>query len=745
MTRITSSMLIVATLVLHMAQGVPLVVENNVACNTSECYALAEGILSAMDRQVDPCVDFHAYACGGYEAFEEIPAHRNSIDTFYATIEQNRLVMRHILEPNSSHPFFIPNSDPVALQNLQKLRDLYSSCMNEDQLKSLGRQPLLSVLQNIIDMFPVNDTVFPFLQSPRPNETKAEAGLNKTGLALTLSYLNKLGLDTLVRFKPGVAGSVNSSQIMLGMFEGGAGLQKRKYYQDENMLDIYKSAITTMLGLIMEAETKDGSTLEEMSNATPETVAPSLWEDTAQQIIGFEKRLSETFTDYLPSIVNVFSPYEVSASAFTAEEISTLTPSINWVLLLDDLLPTDVNRNHRIVVVSPEYQRGLEKLLQAAEPRTLQAYFVWSAIWMLARSLAPMYESPMAALQDSPEYAFPERWMHCVEVVNEHLGHMAGYFFMSERFKNDSYTLVTEMVESIRSIYDFTIPSLSWLDPPTIAGAMEKVKALFTLVGFSRSSPNDQSSESLQSYYEDYHVDPGHFFENEIQFRQWRSAIDIRSLERRFDHRTHMPFSPQRVNAMFEPHMNRIVLPAAMVQPPFFHVDYPEYVNYGSLGTIIGHEFTWWTNTTAKAFVEKAMCFVNQYNKFTVTTPEGKEYKVNGARTVSENIADNGSVRQAFAAWQTRFMSDLFGTRYRNFMLPGLEEYTPEQLFFISFGRSWCSKMRPEMLVEEATLDYHSPRNWRLNGALQNSAMFARAFHCQVGSPMNPQEKCQIW
>ncbi|KAF9984748.1 hypothetical protein BGZ75_003710 [Mortierella antarctica] len=322
---------------------------------------------------------------------------------------------------------------------------------------------------------------------------------------------------------------------------------------------------------------------------------------------------------------------------------------------------------------------------------------------------------------------------------------MAGYFFMSECFKNGSHALVAEMVDSLRSIYEIIIPSLSWLDPSTIAGAIEKLKALVTLVGSSRSSPDAQSSESLRSYYEDYHVDPGQFFENDIRFRQWWSAVDYRSLERRLDRRTHMPFSAQTVNAFYDPTTNRIFLPAGMLQPTIFHVDYPVYVNYGSLGGIIGHEFTWWTNSTAEAFAEKAKCFVDQYNNFTVTTPDGKLYKVDGERTLDENIADNGGVQQAFAAWQTRFMSDLFGTRYRNYLLPGLDEYTPEQLFFISFGRSWCRKMRPEELESDVATSMHGPNNWRINGALQNSYQFARAFHCHVGSPMNPREKCRQW
>ncbi|KAF9938849.1 hypothetical protein BGZ67_010325 [Mortierella alpina] len=170
--------------------------------------------------------------------------------------------------------------------------------------------------------------------SPHPRGKNVEAGLNKTGLSLTLSYFNKLGLNTLTRLIPGTA-SANSSQITLGLFEGGAGLNRCKYYLDEKLLGIYKSTMTKMLGLIMDAETDDGSTPEVMSNIMPETMLPSPWEDTAKQIVDFEKRLSETFTDF----ARLVNPGGASKSVFTTNEISALTPSIDWGLLLDDLLP----------------------------------------------------------------------------------------------------------------------------------------------------------------------------------------------------------------------------------------------------------------------------------------------------------------------------------------------------------------------------------------------------------------------
>ncbi|KAG0364241.1 hypothetical protein BGX24_004722 [Mortierella sp. AD032] len=217
------------------------------------------------------------------------------------------------------------------------------------------------------------------------------------------------------------------------------------------------------------------------------------------------------------------------------------------------------------------------------------------------------------------------------------------------------------------------------------------------------------------------------------------------------------------VNTFYDLTANQIVFPAGILQRPFFHVESPDYVNYGGFGVVAGHEVThgfdnmghrfdsvgrldnWWTNATEKAFNEKAQCLIDQYGNFTVKGPDGKDHNVDGQLTLSENIADNGGLKQSYRAWQTRLKADPSGKKFKNYQLPGLEKYTRKQLFFISYGRLWCSKERPEYLMQLIRTDIHSPSQWRINGAVQNSPEFSQAFKCPAGSPMNPAKKCQVW
>ncbi|KAF9949043.1 Endothelin-converting enzyme 2 [Mortierella alpina] len=248
---------------------------------------------------------------------------------------------------------------------------------------------------------------------------------------------------------------------------------------------------------------------------------------------------------------------------------------------------------------------------------------------------------------------------------------------------------------------------------------------------------------------------------NSVRSIAWETSITFRLLNKPVDKRRIIGF-PGAVNAYYSPLMNSIVLPAGILSPPFFHVDHPEYLNYAGIGMVTGHEIghafdnegrkfdstgrlvNWWSKSSLKVFNRKAQCFVRQYNNFTVQGPGGKSHHVDGARTLGENIADNAGLKKAYEAWQTQFQSDPMSKTHNNKRLPGLDSFTFEQLFFIQFGRVWCSKTKPETDVG-LLADEHSPAKWRINGVAKNSKYFAKAFNCKPGTPMNPIKKCDLF
>lgn len=188
------------------------------------------------------------------------------------------------------------------------------------------------------------------------------------------------------------------------------------------------------------------------------------------------------------------------------------------------------------------------------------------------------------------------------------------------------------------------------------------------------------------------------------------------------------------------------------MQFPVFDVNVPQYLSYGAFGSISGHELShafdstgrhydqsgnytdWWTNDTVAGFEERAECFVHQYHNFTIPGTDGRHLHVNGRLTLGENIADAGGLTAAFAAWQKR------RAEKANQDLPGLEHFTQEQLFFISYGTTWCGELRKEQAINYIYSDPHSPKSARIMGTTSNSKAFRESFKCKDRKPV-----CELW
>jgi predicted metalloendopeptidase len=213
---------------------------------------------------------------------------------------------------------------------------------------------------------------------------------------------------------------------------------------------------------------------------------------------------------------------------------------------------------------------------------------------------------------------------------------------------------------------------------------------------------------------------------------------------------------PQEVNAYFHPSYNEIVFPAGILQPPFFSLAAQKALNYGGIGSVMGHEIShafddqgaqydgegnlkqWWSNKSYELFQKQTDCIANQYSNFSIDGPDGP-IQINGKLTLGENIADNGGLRAAYTAYHSWVARNSPETK-----LPGIDG-DPDKLFFIGYGQAWCQNTRPDYAKLNALSDPHSPPKFRVNAVVMNSKEFAAAYKCPVGSPMNPPEKCSVW
>jgi predicted metalloendopeptidase len=216
--------------------------------------------------------------------------------------------------------------------------------------------------------------------------------------------------------------------------------------------------------------------------------------------------------------------------------------------------------------------------------------------------------------------------------------------------------------------------------------------------------------------------------------------------------------SAATVNAYYSPPDNKMVFPAAILQPPFYRGNAHPVQNFGAIGAIIGHEVThgfdtsgrnydgdgnlrdWWTSSTAKEFEARANCMRNQYSEMVVYGDSGKPVgNVNGNQTIGENIADNGGVSLSYDAYHDWVKSGA------KFDAKGVEESEVDKLFFVSFGQIWCGKISDKAQKQDLLDNVHSPLPVRVNGVAMNSEQFSKTFQCPVGSKMNPEKKCKLW
>jgi len=299
-----------------------------------------------------------------------------------------------------------------------------------------------------------------------------------------------------------------------------------------------------------------------------------------------------------------------------------------------------------------------------------------------------------------------------------------------------------QMVKDIESAMDQDIDTLDWMSPQTKVRAKEKLHAVADKIGYP-------------DHWRDYSkvlIDRDDAFGNQQRAVIFENLRQLSKIGKPVD-RGEWGMSPATVNAYYNPSMNDINFPAGILQPPMYDPKATDAENYGHIGAVEGHELThgfddegrqfdaqgnlsdWWQPEDAKKFDAKADCEVKEYGNFVAVG----DAKVNGKLTLGENTADNGGIRLAYIA----FLAD---AKRKSLDLTQKEDgFTPAQQFFLGYGQAWCGETRPERLRLQVQTDPHSPRQFRVNGVVQNIREFGEAFGCKVGQPMMPVNACRVW
>lgn len=421
---------------------------------------------------------------------------------------------------------------------------------------------------------------------PDQKNTDPFAKAEKESLAQAITQLAWIGVTGLVEFDVD-SDAKNPDVNVFRIGESGLGLSSKEYYNDDKIVTVYRTTIEEMFTLVM------GEVLP-----TTNAVKSQVWAQVAKNVVDFEKLLAD-----ISSNPDDLDNSEVTYNPRTLAQITELIPSIDWSLVVKKLSATGAHIQDPIIVSSPEYLTKLNALLQETPALTLQNYFVWKLISQLAVNLDGETRKPMmrlkAALQGVSAHMLTPRWEVCVDVVDAALGAMAGHFFIQQAFRGDSKEGAESIISSLRTAFVDGLARLDWLDHETLVNAKKKVEFLMQKVGYSVESPDVRSPEGLEEYFKELEVEHSDFFGNEIRARQWNMKNVLNQLNKPVD-KAQWLMSPQTVNAYYNPSGNEIVFPAGILQQPFFHTDNPEYLNYGGVGVVAGHELTVSTFSASK-------------------------------------------------------------------------------------------------------------------------------------------------
>ncbi|XP_053562347.1 phosphate-regulating neutral endopeptidase PHEX isoform X2 [Bombina bombina] len=667
-------------------------------CLTPECIEAAALIRYKMNLTVDPCDNFFQYACGGWIQENPIPDDMSNYGIY---------------------PWLRNNVD-------LKIKA---------EIEAADVKPLLKLLKQPSLRWPV-------LESNIGSDGKWSE--RKFNFLQTLADLRKL-YSTSVFMRLYVATDDKlSNNFILKLDQSSLSLLSHEDYTDNSTTT--KGYRDALLQFMIDAAVSLGA------NQTRAEVDMKALLDLetklAQIIVPHENRTSESMYNKM-----------------TISELSAMIPEFEWLQYVKKVIDfnihpelKDIDASENVIVRVPQYFKDLIKIIQSEDKRTLANYLIWRFVYSRISNLSRRFQYRQL------EYArvllgtnsLAARWDRCVNYVENSLPYAVGKMFVDAHFQEDKKHMMEELVEGIRwAFIDILEKENDWMDEETKLKAKEKANAVMAKVGYPEFLLNEtyinEDIKSLKFSESDY-------FGNILQTLHFLSQSDFYWLRKEVPKKEWFT-SPTTVNAFYSASTNQIRFPAGELQKPFFWgSEYPRSLSYGAIGVIVGHEFThgfdnngrkydkdgnlysWWTTDSEEKFKNKTKCMVDQYNEYFW---KQAGLNVKGTKTLSENIADNGGMREAFRAYR-KWIQNIRGGEEET-LLPGVP-LNNNQLFFLSYAHVRCNVFRPEAARDQIVNGVHSPPQFRVIGTMSNFEEFRKAFNCPEDITMNRGKKsCRVW
>jgi putative endopeptidase len=638
-----------------------------------------------LDRGVSPAVDFFSFANGGWIKSHPIPADRSYWGVDTVVERDNQTFIRAMLESLAAGSL-APGTDE------RKIADFYVSGMDESAIDAAGIGPLTPELQRV------------------------EAITAVPGLLREFDHLQMLGVDT-----PWQIGQMqdfnDSTRVIAVVSQGGLGLPNRDYYLSSLPTFVraraaYVQHIARMLVLLGESRADA--------------------ERHGKAVMVLETRLAKASM----SDVEQRDPRAVY-HVMTLGAADALTRRLRW---RDSFASIGHPALETVNIGMPEFVTAVDREIVRTPLETWKAYLRWQITDSFAAYLSKPFvdeQFRMTQVLTGAEQLQP-RWLRVLRAEDEAMGFALGKLYVERRFPPAAKAAAMTLVLKVRDALCEDLASLAWMTPATRAAALKKLDLMELRVGYP-----DQWRD-----YSGLTIDRGLYVLNVMRAREFEQRRQFAKIGQPVD-RSEWGMTPQTVNAYYDPSLNSLNIPAGILQPPYFEVDWPDAANYGATGATVGHEMThgfddegaqfdghgnlvdWWAPADLAKFREATQCISQQFSQLTVAGG----LHVQGNLVTGEATADLGGLILAWRALQS------LPKRAQ----PSPSEWTPDQRFFIAYAHSWAGAVRPEQAQELVTTDPHPPADYRTNATLANMPAFQSTFTIGPQSPMVKLPRCVIW
>ncbi|BBY33847.1 peptidase M13 [Mycolicibacter minnesotensis] len=649
--------------------------------------------LTHVDSAVRPQDDLFGHVNGRWLDDYQMPPDRATDGAFRTLFDRAEIEVRDLItEAAASHS--------AAGTDERRIGDLYASFMDEQTVRERGVQPLRRELAAIDD-----------------------AG-DRVALAAVLGAVQRTGVGGGVGLYVDTD-SKDSSRYLLHLSQSGIGLPDESYYRDEQHAEIlaaYPGHIAAMFALVYGGD-------------------PGEYAGTAERIVTLETRLAAAHWDVVKR-----RDADLTYNLRTLAGLPAEAPGFDWAGWVS-ALGVRPDTADELVVRQPDFLNSFAALWEGADFAEWQDW----ARWRLIHARAGLLTEELIA-EDFAFYGrrlsgteqIRDRWKRGVSVVESLLGDAVGKLYVERHFPPDAKARVDELVGNLREAYRVSITNLDWMTPATRERALAKLDKFTAKVGYPAS-------------WRDYSVlatDRTDLYGNYLRGYAVNYDRELAKLGRPVD-RDEWFMTPQTVNAYYNPGMNEIVFPAAILQPPFFDAEADDAANYGGIGAVIGHEIghgfddqgakydgdgnliDWWTDADRTEFGSRTSALIAQYETYVPRQLDADRH-VNGAFTVGENIGDLGGLSIALLAYQL----SLAGAE-----APVIEGLTGTQRVFFGWAQVWRTKSRDAEAIRRLAVDPHSPPEFRCNGVVRNMDAFYDAFAVTPNDALylEPASRVRIW